>query len=214
MAEPTKKCTNCTRGPQSLTEFEGARGPCNTCKKCREKNKTRDSGAERREYHARLNKEKNYSKDYRERKKNGEVVPKEHNMEQTCQWVQTDQNKDRISQWKKLNINDRIGSSKRRAVTKGIEWNLTDEESAKMMTSPCIYCKHIDLEVRVNGIDRLDSDKSYSTENCRPCCKNCNYMKGTFDPRTFITWAKKIAQCDVEFPVITECGEHKKVNRV
>jgi hypothetical protein len=82
-----------------------------------------------------------------------------------------------------------------------------------MLVSPCIYCKHVDLEVRVNGIDRLDSGKSYSTENCRPCCKNCNYMKGTFDPRTFINWAKKIAQCDIEFPAVTECGEHKKVNR-
>ena len=71
----------------------------------------------------------------------------------------------------------------------------------------------MDLEVRVNGIDRLDSARPYETANCRPCCKDCNYMKGTYDPRTFIERAKKIALCDAEFPEVPRCLEHKKVNR-
>ena len=67
--------------------------------------------------------------------------------------------------------------------------------------------------MRVNGIDRLDSNVCYTVENCRPCCKDCNYMKGTYDPRTFIERAKKIAMCDAEFPEVPMCEEHKKINR-
>lgn len=199
MAEPTKKCTNCTRGPQPLIEFEGARGPCNTCKKCREKNKARDSSTERREYHAKLNKEKNYSKDYRERKKNGDVVPKEHNMEQTCNWVKTDQTKERVSSWKKLNVRDRLSSIQRTAASKDIEWSLTDEEAERMLTSPCVYCNHIDLEVRLNGIDRLNQQGNYTTENTVPCCWTCNFMKGVMDPFTFIERCTSISKCTHEF---------------
>ena len=202
MAEQTKKCTNCTRAPQPLAEFEGARGPCNTCKKCREKNKARDADPERREYHAKLNKEKNYSKAFRERKKNGEVEPKEHNMQQTCEWVKTDKTKDRVSHWKKLNIRDRLSGIRRTAESKDIEWHLTDEEAEKMLTSPCVYCGHLDLEVRLNGIDRLNQQGSYITENTVPCCWTCNFMKGCMDPLTFIEQSKKIGECTYSFPEV------------
>ena len=71
----------------------------------------------------------------------------------------------------------------------------------------------MDLEVRVNGIDRLDSTRPYETANCLPCCKDCNYMKGTYDPVSFIEKCKKVALCDAEFPEVPTCLEHKKINR-
>lgn len=71
----------------------------------------------------------------------------------------------------------------------------------------------MDLEVRVNGIDRLDSARPYETANCLPCCKDCNYMKGTYDPVSFIEKCKKVALCDAEFPGVPACDEHKKINR-
>lgn len=203
MAEQTKKCTNCTRGPQPITEFEGVRGPCSTCKKCREKNRARDSGSERREYHAKLNKEKNYSKAHRERKKNGEIPVKEHDLEQTCQWSKNEKTKDRVSHWKKLNIRDRLSGIRRTAEYKGITWSLADAEAEKMLTSPCVYCGHLDLEVRLNGIDRLNQQGSYTTENTVPCCWTCNFMKGCMDPKTFIEKCKKISECTYEFPEVT-----------
>jgi len=215
MTEDSKKCTNCTRGLQPLDQFIGARGyPVATCAKCREKGKKGDSRPERQEYHTELQKARGagYSKKSTEKMKS-DPPPPEHNLEQMCQWAQSEKARDRINTWKKLNIHDRISSSKRQAIAKGLEWHLTDEEAGKMLTSPCVYCKHIDLEVRVNGIDRLDSNVCYTTENCRPCCKDCNYMKGTYDPNTFIERAKKIAMCDAEFPEVPMCEEHKKINR-
>jgi hypothetical protein len=200
--EELKKCTNCSRAPQPLSEFEGIRGPCSTCKKCREKNKKSDSDATRKEYHAQLNKEKNYSKTHRERKKNGDITKKEHNMEQTCEWIQTEQTKERLSQWKKLNVHDRLGGIKRTANAKKIEWRLTDEEAELMLKSPCVYCTRLDLNVRLNGIDRLNQQGNYTTENTVPCCWTCNFMKGCIDPKTFIEQCKKISECTYHFPEV------------
>jgi len=213
METPLLKKCSCTRGPQLLDQFLNKNGKeVASCLKCREKQRKHDKKPERREKHNELQKEKEYYKGWRA--KQLEERPeefREHNNKIAKEWKT--KNPDYVADWSRTHVNPRLNALKHSAVKRGIEWNLTDDEAKVMLASPCIYCKHVDLEVRVNGIDRLDSGKSYSTENCRPCCKNCNYMKGTFDPRTFIDWAKKIAQCDVEFPVVTECGEHKKVNR-
>jgi hypothetical protein len=176
------------------------------------KGKKFDQKPERRQYHNEIQKEKQYYKDWRV--KQLEERPDEyraHNNKVSSAWKS--ENAEHVSHWYKTHVNPRLDAIKRSATTRGIVWQLTDNEAKTMMTSPCIYCKHIDLEVRVNGIDRLDSSKSYTTENCRPCCKNCNYMKGTFDPISFIQMCKKISSCNEEFPEIQICDEHKKINR-
>ena len=211
--EGTKKCSNCTRLPQLLDQFINEKGrECSTCAKCRNKGKKHDAKPERREAHNELQSEKKYYKEWRA--KQLEERPDEyrkHNNEVSSAWRA--ENAEHAARWYRTHVNPRLDALKRAAVTRCIEWRLTDEEAKVMLTSPCVYCNHIDLEVRVNGIDRLDSSVCYTTENCRPCCKNCNYMKGTFDPRTFITWAKRIAACTAEFPDVPTCEEHKKINR-
>jgi hypothetical protein len=213
METPRLKKCSCTRAPQSLDQFlDKNNKEVATCLKCRTKAKKYDQKPERREYHNELQKEKEYYKEWRV--KQLEERPDEyrkHNNEISKEWHF--KNPNYTAEWNRTHVNARLNAVKSAAEKRGIQWNLTDDEAKVMLVSPCIYCKHIDLEVRVNGIDRLDSGKSYTTENCRPCCKNCNYMKGTFDPKTFIDWAKKIAQCDAEFPVVLVCEEHKKINR-
>lgn len=211
--EKLKKCSNCSRAPQPLAEFVNEKGKeCSTCLKCREKGKKFDSKPERREYHTEIQNEKRYDTEWRKRQL--EERPDEyrkHNNEISKDWHS--KNPNYTADWNRTHVNARLNAVKFAAEKRGIEWNLSDEEAKTMMTTACIYCKHIDLEVRVNGIDRLDSNKSYTAENCRACCKNCNYMKGTYDPRTFIQLAKKIGECDVEFPDVPECDDHKKTNR-
>ena len=208
-----KRCTNCTRGLQPISEFINEKGhECSTCNKCRTKGKKYDHKPERREAHNQLLNEKKYYKEWRA--KQLEERPEEyrsHNNEIHSKWIRD--NAEHSARWYRTHVNPRLDALKRAAQVRGIEWNLTDEEAKVMLISPCVYCKHIDLEVRVNGIDRLDSGKSYSTENCRPCCKNCNYMKGTFDPVTFIEWCQRVVQCTEKFPDIPRCEEHKKIHR-
>jgi hypothetical protein len=201
------------RAPQPLEHFINEKGrQCSTCNKCRAKGKKYDHKPERREAHNELQKEKRYDTIWRA--KQLEEKPdefREHNNEVHRLWKS--ENSALSTKWYRTNVNHRLDALKRAARVRDIEWNLTDEEAKKMIVSPCVYCKHINLEIRVNGIDRLDSNVCYTVENCRPCCKNCNYMKGTYDPITFINLAKRIALCDETFPDVPMCDEHKKVNR-
>lgn len=72
----------------------------------------------------------------------------------------------------------------------------------KLVLQPCHYCGKIDIRnearnvgykrklpcafsaeeeekytVQMNGVDRLDSNKGYTPDNCVPCCMFCNRMK-------------------------------------
>ena len=205
-----KKCSNCSRGLQEIAEFINAKErECSTCAKCRNKGKKGDDRPERREAHNLLQNEKRYDIAWRAKQLDERPEDFREKNNKTAK-IWKDKNPTYIANWSRKNVNSRLGSIKYAAQIREIEWNLSDEEAKVMMTSPCIYCKHMDLDVRVNGIDRLDSGKSYCTENCRPCCKNCNYMKGTFDPKTFIEHARKIADCAELFPGVEICGDHKK----
>jgi len=207
-----KKCS-CSRAPQHLDQFlDKNNKEVATCLKCREKQRKHDQKPERREKHNEIQKEKGYYKEWR--KKQLEERPEEfrqHNNEVSKEWRVI--NSEHLARWYRTSVNPRLDALKRAAITRGIAWNLTDDEAKEMLVNPCIYCNHIDLEVRVNGIDRLDSSKPYTLENCRSCCKDCNYMKGTYDPRTFIERAKKISACQIVFPEVEVCEEHKKINR-
>lgn len=213
METPQLKKCSCSRGPQPLDQFLNKKGKeVATCLKCREKQRKHDHKPERREAHNELQREKAYYKDWR--KKQLEERPEDfrkHNNEVSKEWKIN--NPEYIAKWSRTHVNPRLNALKYAAEKRGIEWHISDEEAKAMLVRSCVYCGHLDLEVRVNGIDRLDSAKPYTLENCLPCCKDCNYMKGTYDPRTFIERAKKIAMCEFEFSEVTKCEEHKKINR-
>lgn len=40
-------------------------------------------------------------------------------------------------------------------------------------------------EVDCNGIDRIDSSKGYTEDNCRPCCTQCNTLKLDYTEQEF-----------------------------
>jgi hypothetical protein len=83
------------------------------------------------------------------------------------------------------NLEQRLKQYKRIAHSKGKQWFLTDEEAKTLFLSPCFYCgyKH---EQKLNGIDELIYNGTYNSENCVPCCKICNFMKGCLDVDVFI----------------------------
>ena len=43
-----------------------------------------------------------------------------------------------------------------------------------------------------NGIDRIDSSKGYSVDNCVPCCAKCNYAKHDLSIDDFKNHIEKI----------------------
>jgi hypothetical protein len=36
-----------------------------------------------------------------------------------------------------------------------------------------------------NGVDRVNNSLGYTKDNCKPCCKMCNKMKGTMSLEEF-----------------------------
>lgn len=88
------------------------------------------------------------------------------------------------------------------------EWNLTLEEYSKLIHGNCYYCgepptddniwnksskRQCDKElIRINGVDRIDSDKGYVIDNCVSCCPTCNSMKSTFNIHRFLHQIEKI----------------------
>ena len=39
-----------------------------------------------------------------------------------------------------------------------------------------------------NGIDRIDSSKDYTLDNCNPCCQICNIAKRNMPLEKFQLW--------------------------
>lgn len=84
---------------------------------------------------------------------------------------------------------------------RGIEWNLSEDEFKLLIKQRCHYCneepsRHQSVSYKddyelVNGIDRIDSSKEYSMNNCVPCCNTCNLMKNTLSKEYFL---EKISQ--------------------
>lgn len=98
---------------------------------------------------------------------------------------------------------------KSNARNRGIDFDLSFEEFNSLISSPCHYCgtepsvlngghmanrRHKDQpNLYTNGIDRIDSSKEYSVENCVPCCKKCNMMKNVYSMTDFIDQVHKIS---------------------
>jgi hypothetical protein len=74
------------------------------------------------------------------------------------------------------------------AKKRGFNFELSKDKVVKLVTSNCSYCNlpprerivmisHYPVKFIANGIDRVDSLKSYTIDNCIPCCWDCNTMK-------------------------------------
>jgi hypothetical protein len=88
------------------------------------------------------------------------------------------------------------------AKRRGIPWKLTEEQFRKITSSPCHYTGRFPSKVRdlgidtfvYNGIDRKDSSKGYTLENCVACCSEANYAKMDMLYSDFIQLCKEVTQ--------------------
>lgn len=97
--------------------------------------------------------------------------------------------------------NIHFGSYKRNAKKRGLVFSLTKEQFIDITSGNCYFCStppspmtrnHIKGIYLCNGIDRIDSFLGYTMENCKPCCSECNYLKGNRSNEEFISRVRKI----------------------
>lgn len=88
------------------------------------------------------------------------------------------------------------------------EFLLTQQEYSNLIHQNCYYCgqepsadnqwnksnkRQFDPTiVKINGIDRIDSNKGYTIDNCVPCCPQCNRMKLDYTTEQFLSKVKQI----------------------
>lgn len=96
------------------------------------------------------------------------------------------------------------------AKSRNLEFSLCDEEFRKLTKGNCYYCgsepktysaggkNYKNKEIQnygiyiYNGIDRLNNDLGYTTNNCVSCCESCNKFKLDLNEEDFLNKIKKI----------------------
>lgn len=97
------------------------------------------------------------------------------------------------------------GNYKRNAERRGHPFEITFEDFKILVKSPCTYCSHPGTNtfnnknfkvsyMKYNGVDRIDNNKGYTSENSAPCCKFCNLGKSVCDVEEFNEWLEWV-QC-------------------
>ena len=77
---------------------------------------------------------------------------------------------------------------RRNRLKRSIKMLLKFEEFSDILNKRCVYCG----EEQCKGVDRLDSDESYTVENSVPCCSICNRMKNSLTEKEFLQHIEKI----------------------
>jgi len=78
------------------------------------------------------------------------------------------------------------------AEERNLIFNLTEDQWTRLTRSKCYLCGY--SSEKGIGIDREDNtDRTYTFNNCRPCCGSCNDMKGEMSLDEFKGHCKTIA---------------------
>lgn len=94
---------------------------------------------------------------------------------------------------------------KNSAKSRNLPFELTSEQFTKLINGDCYYCgsparfqslytRNIKVPIKgvANGIDRVDSSKGYTADNCVSCCTICNLMKLDHSKSDFLNHIEKI----------------------
>lgn len=94
------------------------------------------------------------------------------------------------------------------AKKRNIDFTLSKTDFNELIVQPCFYCNY-SKENEVNGIDRIDNNKGYITDNVVTCCETCNVAKGSQHPQEFIDKLKTI----YEYTVLSESIENDIIEK-
>lgn len=96
-----------------------------------------------------------------------------------------------------------LASYKQNAKDRDLEFSLTDEQFRELTSSPCYWTGRAPAQISksdggetyvYNGIDRLDSTKGYTVENCVPACRAANVAKMDMPVDDFLQFVRDVYQ--------------------
>lgn len=109
---------------------------------------------------------------------------------------------------KGISLENKLYSAyKRNALKRNLEFNITKDNFIKLTKLNCEYCEKepsqlyrmkstisTEPSLLYNGIDRKNNNKGYTLDNCKPCCKTCNFAKNNLSYDEFIDWLSRIVK--------------------
>ena len=98
-----------------------------------------------------------------------------------------DNNKDKIKAAGKSD-NNKFTTYKRSAEKRGYVFRLSKKEFIGLIHSKCYLCG----TEKAEGVDRINNEVGYTTDNSRPCCVFCNKMKWVHSKKEFLEQVAKI----------------------
>lgn len=87
-------------------------------------------------------------------------------------------------------IKKKINKTKYKCKQNNRNFNLSFGESKVLLEMTCYYCNNTNSDKI--GIDRFEQDSGYELNNCKSCCKICNFIKWTFSPYIILDKVCKI----------------------
>jgi 5-methylcytosine-specific restriction endonuclease McrA len=72
---------------------------------------------------------------------------------------------------------------------RGYSFDLSFKEFMSYWQNPCEYCGD---SIDTIGLDRVDNDQGYNTNNVVSCCSVCNRAKDTMGQADFLIWIEKV----------------------
>jgi hypothetical protein len=99
-------------------------------------------------------------------------------------------------------FNSLLLSYKVGAKSRGLEFELSEDDFRRLTQQVCFYCGKEPDQIKgatmvtggyvYNGIDRVDSLKGYTLDNCVSCCGQCNVAKLNHSLDNFIAWIFRV----------------------
>ena len=122
---------------------------------------------------------------------------------QSCKCLNKEKTKEKRTKGKgEASFNKLFGIYKSNSKKTGKKFSLSKEEFREITSKNCYYCgaepiptKFLNIksgEYYYNGIDRIDNSIGYEINNCVPCCKDCNFLKGSHTENEFLSIVNKI----------------------
>lgn len=80
-----------------------------------------------------------------------------------------------------------------RAADKDLPFELTRGQFEALRGGECVYCGKAASATHLNGVDRLDNNRGYVTDNVASCCTECNVMKRGLSQAGFLEACRRVA---------------------
>lgn len=103
----------------------------------------------------------------------------------------------------RANRNSVVAGYRAGAVRRGLVFDLSDAELDGLFAGPCFYCGappgNIAKRAKLlgafiySGIDRVNNDVGYLSDNVVSCCAECNLQKSSRNIEALLDWVERVA---------------------